>query len=309
MTIAIPTIIITTNNPRRIILIIMARSSTTRKETSIVRESYAFTFGNGVENQKGMQIIGDNIPHGITVTELTNLFESLRENKVDCDLFNLNTLLDDEDAKESTTACTLVIQRGCQTLLGVDPTKLLSEHAVLEWDKKALMGRGKNRTVKNKNCRHNLCYADFSQEPDYEKGKGRVVDFATLPNLAAARDAIGKLLPSGILKELKCEGNRYYDINKTYIGFHGDGERKIVVAIRLGEDFPLYYQWYRGAMPIGKRLTIPLSHGDVYIASEKAVGTDWLNEKRLPTLRHAAGEKAIKIWKTAQAKKEKDAEV
>lgn len=242
------------------------------------------------------------------MTELTNLFESLKAKKVDCDLFNLNTLLDDEDSKDSTPACTLLIRGGCQSLLGVDPTKLLSEHAALVWDKKALMGHGKNRTVKNKNCRHNLFYADFSQEPDYEKSKGRIVDFTTLLNLTAARDAIGKLLPSGILKELKCEGNRYYDLHKTYIGFHGDGERKIVVAIRLGEDFPLYYQWYRGATPIGKRLTIPLSHGGVYIASEKAVGTDWLNEKRLPTLRHVAGEKTIKICETTQAKKEKDAE-
>lgn len=31
------------------------------------------------------------------------------------------------------------------------------------------------------------------------------------------------------------EGNYYYDINKTGIGFHGDSERKKVIAISLSD--------------------------------------------------------------------------
>ena len=74
------------------------------------------------------------------------------------------------------------------TIFKIDPTQ---EHATLEWDKKSLTGRGKNRTVKNKNCRHNLCYADFSQEHEYEKGKGHIVDFAAILLLSKVRKVIG----------------------------------------------------------------------------------------------------------------------
>ena len=48
-------------------------------------------------------------------------------------------------------------------------------------------------------------------------------------------------------------------------------------------------------MPIGKRAEIMLEHGDMYVMSEKAVGTDWKNPS-IPTLRHAAGSKKFLNW-------------
>ena len=80
----------------------------------------------------------------------------------------------------------------------------------------------------------------------------------------------------------------YYDISKCGIGFHGDGERKKVVAMRMGASMPLYYQWFQRSKPIGKRVKIDLYDGDMYVMSEKAVGFDWL-KKIIPTLRHATG--------------------
>ncbi len=60
-------------------------------------------------------------------------------------------------------------------------------------------------------------------------------------------------------KNLYAEGNYYYDTKKTYIGFHGDSERKIVIAIRLGtEMMPIHYQWFFNSSPIGKRIKIDL---------------------------------------------------
>ncbi len=48
--------------------------------------------------------------------------------------------------------------------------------------------------VKEKRARHNLCYADFAQEPDYPAGKGRVVPFTELPWTARMREGIGRLV-------------------------------------------------------------------------------------------------------------------
>jgi hypothetical protein len=44
-------------------------------------------------------------------------------------------------------------------------------------------------------------------------------------------------------QDLACEGNYYYDISTCGIGFHGDAERRRVVAVRLGATIPLHYQW------------------------------------------------------------------
>ena len=72
--------------------------------------------------------------------------------------------------------------------------------------------------------------------------------------------------------DLKCEMmNYYYDINKCGIGYHGDSERKIVIAIRLGAPLPLHFQWFQGNKPVaGGHITLHLDHGDMYIMSEKA---------------------------------------
>ena len=91
-------------------------------------------------------------------------------------------------------------------------------------------------------------------------------------------------------KEMACEGNYYYDVSKCGIGFHGDGERKRVVGLRLGASIPLHYQWFTRSAPIGNRCELMLNHGDLYIMSEKAVGTDWMSSSKI-TLRHAAGSK------------------
>jgi hypothetical protein len=67
-----------------------------------------------------------------------------------------------------------------------------AEQAGLAHDKKAFM---KGRVV-NKKARHNLCFQEHAQEPDYENGKGRVVAFASVPLLGACRDGIGRMLGS-----------------------------------------------------------------------------------------------------------------
>ena len=151
-------------------------------------------------------------------------------------------------------------------------------------DKKALF-RG---AVKNKNARHNLCFDDRSQEPAYEEGRGRIVPFAALPALSGVRSALAYYFGAEKATNLLAEGNYYYDVARTGIGFHGDGERRLVIALRLGAAIPLHYQWFYRQAPHGKRIALRLEHGDMYAMSEKAVGTDW-KRSVIPTLRHAAG--------------------
>lgn len=86
-------------------------------------------------------------------------------------------------------------------------------------------------------------------------------------------------------------------MKKCGIGFHGDGERKKVIALRLatGKCEPIQYQWFLKGKPIGKRAIVELEDRDIYIMSEKAVGSDW-KKKNTATLRHATGcEKFTKI--------------
>ena len=87
---------------------------------------------------------------------------------------------------------------------------------------------------------------------------------------------------------LKGEANYYYDISLCGIGFHGDGERRKVFAVRMGETMPLYFKWFQNSQPIGEPIELVLNDGDMYIMSEKAVGFDWL-KKKIATLRHSTG--------------------
>jgi len=97
-------------------------------------------------------------------------------------------------------------------------------------------------------------------------------------------------------KDLVGEGNYYFDINNCGVGFHGDDERKKVIAVRLGATIPLHYQWVMQRKPIGKRVELSLKHGDIYVMSEKASGFDCRNKEK-PILLHAAGAKKFLTMK------------
>jgi hypothetical protein len=81
------------------------------------------------------------------------------------------------------------------------------------------------------------------------------------------------------------KGNRYFDINKCGIGWHGDGERKKVITFRLGVTLPLKFQWFNQNKPIGDVLDIKVENGDMYIMSEHATGYNW-KKSSLYSLRH-----------------------
>jgi len=141
--------------------------------------------------------------------------------------------------------------------------------------------------VVNKHARWNVCYDTKSKEPDYENGKGRVVGYTKVPIFKTLFDNILTYFGAKA-SNLKGEGNYYYDITKTGIGYHSDLERRKVIGIRLGENMPLYFKWYLKGEQQGDKQEVPLNGGDIYIMSEKAVATDG-RKRNIYTLRHATG--------------------
>jgi hypothetical protein len=159
----------------------------------------------------------------------------------------------------------------------------------LKWDTEVLI----NGQLVNKRARHNLCFDHHSQEPDIAKGRGTIVAYDSVPLLKKLLGSFGRFFdkpPHFLTSSLKTEGNYYYDISKCGVDYHGDRERKIVIAIRLGTSMELNFRWYYKHRPMAKRMEFTLQHGDMYVMSSKAVGNDWKRDS-IFTLRHAAGER------------------
>lgn len=142
--------------------------------------------------------------------------------------------------------------------------------------------------VVNKRARYNLCFDQEESSPNYEEGKGTVISYDRVPILSQIRNNLPKFFGNELASNLKAEGNLYYDTNKCGIGFHGDSERKVVIALRLGERIPLHYQWYQKGERVGDRIELEIGDGDIYVMSEQATGNNW-KKRNIKTLRHAAG--------------------
>jgi len=256
--------------------------------------AYTLTFGDRAENETGMQIIGTSAQHGISVRKLKELQEDLRRQDIE------SFIVDLAKSELAEDAAVLVIRGGVNSLLGPEAAKaMLRELESMPKDSTTLM-YGK---VVKKHARHNNCIADYSQPPDIRTGRGTIVSFKDYPITKQLRDRFCELLDQPTLVG---ELNHYFDSNTCGIGWHGDSERKIVVGVRLGrgaDQFPLKFQWYRHGAPVGQEQRITLNASDIYISSEKAVGTDW-KRSSIPTLRHAAGKDTCKYSQSrSQAKK------
>ena len=246
------------------------------------------TWGDRAENHSGMQMIGEMASIGFTKKDL-ELAKQKFETTNQCELIELDELLNQDTLDkypDLQDASLLIIKDGVNTLLsdiGKTKQELYLELDSLEPDKKAFMyGR-----VVNKHARYNLCFSDTAQEPDYQNKKGRVVAFNDIP----LTNYIRKKLPEYFgekAKDLQAEENYYYDVNKCGIGFHGDAERRIVIGMRLGANMPMHYHWFLRNKPIGQRLHLLFTDGDLYLMSQKTTGYDW-KKTLIPTLRHAAG--------------------
>jgi hypothetical protein len=242
------------------------------------KKVYTITFGDVAENHAKMQKIGTLHESGYPISHLEHIQNKLTGFGLETEMVDLNAGFDVSFQK----AMVLVIRRGAQFILNEETTAgLMQENDNLTMDKKAFM-KGK---VVNKVARWNLCFADEDQEPNYEDGKGRVVAWKHIPRMSRIRQVISEWTEDVLLNG---EANYYYDISRCGIGFHGDGERRKVFAVRMGETMPLYFKWHQNSQPVGEPIELVLNDGDMYIMSEKAVGFDWL-KKKIATLRHSTG--------------------
>ena len=259
-----------------------------------MRETITLTFGDNATSHIGMNLYGLNteLKDGFSNDDLKKCKSFFENENYDCLLYNLNDLLINSDinidSNKIDEASLLVIKNGLNYFLknnNASVNDLYNELKSFTWDTKYFdITRNK---VLNKQARHNICFGDLNISPNYENKIGKSISFQNLSILNFIRKNLHNVI--GIkAKSLVCEGNRYYDINKCGIGWHGDSERKKVIGFRIGETMDLCYNWYLKYKPIGEKLSIPLFNGDMYIMSEKAVGNDFKNSKIL-TLRHCAG--------------------
>ncbi len=249
-------------------------------------KTFSLTFGDVAENHKGMQKIGTLSNNGFNLDDINKMKIWFESKGCKCTIINLHWLLEDEKLQQDNPAYLLKVKNAVNALLDDENGKdaLFKEQDELEKDTKAFMyGR-----VVNKHARHNLCFGEAHQAPNYEEGMGTVYAFDEVPHLKQIRYKLGEIIgEKGI--NLQAEGNYYYDVKKCGIGFHGDTERKKVIAFRLGATIPLCYAWYHDNNVISDIMTInDLEHGDMYVMSEKTTGFDWKSKTKY-TLRHAAG--------------------
>lgn len=252
-------------------------------------QTWTITFSEQVENHAGMQTIGKMSEEGFSIEEMEKFEKFCKGQNYKTEMIDIEPYLNNdknfENKEYNTKAKILIIRQGVKMLLGDKCKKFYKEvkDSKRIVDTKAWM-RGR---VVNKRARYNLCYGETSQKPDYSTKKGTIVAFKDVPYLAMLREKIGNVFCEKS-KNLLAELNYYYDIKKCGIGFHGDSERRLVIGVRIGAPMNLQYQWFHEGNVVGNRLNIILNEGDMYVMSEKAVGTDW-KKKKIPTLRHAAG--------------------
>lgn len=274
------------------------------KSTEDIKKSakgvYTITFGDVAENGTGMERIGSLHSRGISVIELKDTALKFEELGFSTELVDLTKVMDDKlfndqlqqliksrgkKVPERNEAAILIVRNGVNALLGNDKAAdlLKEEQQHISYDTMKIMY---GRQVNSK-ARHNVCFDNYDQDIDLDHMKGTVVDFKHLPHLSKFKGELGDFIP--LLKEvnLRAEGNYYYQ-SSCGIGKHGDKERRIVAAIRLGESMGLNYYWYFWHKQVGPEINLVLNHGDIYIMSDKAVGFDSGSPSKL-TLRHSAG--------------------
>ena len=134
-------------------------------------------------------------------------------------------------------------------------------------DGKEVKVRGKRM---NKRARTNLCFVNGrEQEPAVYEGKGTIYDLNKMEYLNKGVERLRKQISEGLIEigsktkvEINVvEGNRYYNLKNTGIGFHGDTERVVVICISIGcDNYPMRWQWFKDGMPVGKPIDLSLIH-------------------------------------------------
>ncbi len=210
-------------------------------------ETFSLTFSDQGENHPGMELVGSMVPpgQGFNYNDLTQIQNKFESHKFKTELHYLNELYHQENInKIIPKAYVLVVRQGLQYFLdiqGKTQDDMIQEMTNFSWDNKYFDTR--RQKVLNKHARTNVCFGSIAQEPDYPNKKGTIVSYSQVPILDNIRKELFNMIGEKG-KNLVCEGNRYYDLKKCGIGWHGDKERRKVIAFRLGEEMNLNYRWF-----------------------------------------------------------------
>jgi len=261
-------------------------------------EVVSLTFGDQGENHVGMEKVGSmvDIGQGFNLEDFMKYQAIFEEKGYIVEIHKLNDLYTAVGGGEIDAAFVMVVRKGMSFFLedyGKTDRNVFDEMNKFSWDKKYYDTRRKK--VLNKNARANVCFGETDREPDYENKKGRIVGYGGVECLSKIKNGIAEVLGEKC-SNLICEGNRYFDLKKCGIGWHGDAERRKVVAFRVGETMDLRFNWFIRFKSFGKTLKLSLNSGDMYFMSEKAVGWDW-KKSSIPTVRHSAGKPDSKYVK------------
>lgn len=265
-------------------------------------EVISLTFGDQGENNVGMEKVGRMVDagEGYDLTDFKKYRKTFKAGGYEVEIYCLNRLVDTDntspEGSRMADAHVMVVRGGINYFLeptGKTDEDLFAEMDGFEWDRRYFCTRRKK--VLNKHARANVCFGDVGREPDYEDKKGRIVAYDDCECLKTLKLGMAEALGEKC-GNLVCEGNRYFDLKKCGIGWHGDAERRKVAAFRIGEDMDLHFNWFERHASFGRTLKLTLSSGDMYFMSEKAVGWDWKHSS-IPTVRHSAGKPECKYVK------------
>jgi hypothetical protein len=246
---------------------------------------YALTMGEQAEIHVGGTSIGHGLaPNGYKVAELKGIADRFPSA---AHLTILSDRLDEKDRDENQAAV-LLIKKGINLIMR-DPKyddQMLVEQDSIQYDTQYFDRRRK--TTLHKRARHNTVFHNQGNVHSSDYRQSTVIAYSQVPLLSKLRARLPLVLGEKAL-ELNTEGNFYFETNSG-IGFHGDGERKIVICSSLGTSTTLRFVWRAPKSSIAYRESFDLNieHGDIYIMSEKATGFDWRCTSKF-RLVHAAG--------------------
>ena len=265
--------------------------------------TYTLTFGEQVEAFAGMETYGKLAESGFTEDEILASKKVFDDEGIVTEFHVLNNLLN----VEAKRGVVLVIRNGAQCISKGRLDKIRQEVCGLKLDTQAIM----RKRVVEKRARLNTVLADFSQEIDMAKGCCSVYNFANLQEISRIRSGLSHYFGEKALN-LNGEINHYHH-KDSFISPHGDGERKIVIGVRFGEEFPLWFQWYHKSQRVSQKLRIDLQDGDMYVMSDFARGANWKKPSEY-SLRHSAGreevlEKIATVKFKAMANKSKERQI
>ena len=298
------------------------RQQKTKKVKPPPKVAICITCGEQSENHTGMAIQGKGLAtEGLSIEKLREVQKKFEEMGGETEWLCCNDALTEEEAIDAEDAAVLILRGGVNMLLkhspfwtvvkdrieGTPAKALLEELKGLKWD--TTYWDVRRQKWLNKRARYNICFGHQQRPLDLEKKSGTIASYHSVPLMTSCKSMIEVLFR---VEDTEAEGNFYYDLAKAYIGFHGDTERKIVIAMSLcDEDVKreINWQWFQDSKPFGKRMRTYLYNGDIYAMSEKATGQDWKKRVRFvekdgittkirsKSLRHAAGAPGAKVFK------------